>query len=40
LPYIGSGKTNMAGMDPGGQVRTPFQYPPSIPVIEIQPVHP
>lgn len=40
LPYVGSGKTNMAGMDPSGNVRTPFQYPPSVPVIEVQPVHP
>jgi hypothetical protein len=39
-PYVGSGKTNMAGMDPSGNVRTPFVYPPSVPVIEVQPVHP
>lgn len=40
LPYIGSGKTNFAGMDPDRNVQTPFQYPPSVPVIEVQPVHP
>jgi hypothetical protein len=39
-PYVGSGKTNMAGMDPSGTVHTPFVYPPSVPVIEVQPVHP
>lgn len=40
LPYLGSGLTNAAGMSPAHQVLTPFQYSPSVPVIEIQPVHP
>lgn len=40
LPYIGSAKTNMAGMDPDRNVRTPFSYSPAVPVIEVQPVHP
>jgi hypothetical protein len=30
----------MAGMDPDGNVQTGFVYSPSVPVIEIQPVHP
>ena len=40
LPYIGSGLTNAAGMSPDRQIMTPFQYSPSVPVIEVQPVHP
>jgi hypothetical protein len=40
LPYVGSNRTNFAGMNPGGVVQTPFDYPASVPVIEIQPVHP
>jgi len=27
-------------MDPDGNLRTPFIYPPSVPVIEMQPVGP
>ena len=38
LPYLGSSLTNAAGMTPEHQVMTPFQYSPSVPVIEIQPV--
>lgn len=40
LPYVGSGRTSAAGMTPERQVMTPFQYSPSVPVIEVQPVHP
>ncbi len=38
LPYLGSGLTNAAGMSPERQIMTPFQYSPSVPVIEVQPV--
>ncbi|CAG0959998.1 hypothetical protein ARNL5_00844 [Anaerolineae bacterium] len=40
LPFIGSGRTAAAGMTPERQVRTPFQYSPAVPVIEVQPVAP
>ena len=38
LPYLGSNRTNAAGMTPEQQVMTLFQYSPSVPVIEVQPV--
>ena len=38
LPYLGSSRTNAAGMTPEQQVMTLFQYSPSVPVIEVQPV--
>ncbi len=39
-PFWRTTRTFMAGMDENRTVRTPFIYSPSVPVIEVQPVHP
>jgi hypothetical protein len=39
-PFWRSTRTSFAGMDENRNVRTPFIYPPSVPVIEAQPVAP
>jgi hypothetical protein len=38
LPYLGSARTAYAGMNENKVIQTGFNYPPSVPVIEIQPV--
>jgi hypothetical protein len=39
-PFWRSTRTSYAGMDENRRIRTPFAYPPSVPVIEVQPVAP